>query len=132
MVIHFSSGNTKLFQFYCDCLFCFLNGKTCKFLGIHKLATLAKIILLLKCMLRYVCTVNDLNHINVMHLGILEVTLVMARNRHNSTCSIACKYEITDKKRYFLAIYRIDRIQALQHTSRLRLVQFCTIHIIFL
>ena len=61
-------------------------------------------------MLRYICTVNDLNHVNSMYLCVLKVTLVMTRYCHNGTGSIACKYEIADEKRYFLAVYRVNRI----------------------
>ena len=45
------------------------------------------------------------NH-NTFPIG--RFTLIMGRNGHNSTGSIICQHEVTDVKRNFLAVYRID------------------------
>ena len=67
-----------------------------------------------------------------MCLSILEISLVMSRNCHNRTCTIACKNEITDKHAHFPAVYRVDTMKSLKLTARLCLVEFCTIHIALL
>ena len=113
MIIGLSSCNTHALKLLGDRFLCFLNSKSGKLLGIDQLAALSKVILLLKRLLGYVRTIDNLNHIDIVGDRILKVTLVMAWNSHNSTGSVACKNEISDKERHFLAVDRIDRIKSL-------------------
>ena len=132
MIVDLSSGNSHSDKLICDSLLSLLNGKTCKLLRIDELTTLSEVIPLLKGMLTHICTINYLNHRNIVCNSVLKISLVMCRNRHNSTCSIACKYEISYKYRNLPAIYRVNRIYSLELTARLGLVKLSTIHIVFL
>ena len=86
----------------------FLYRKSGKFFGIDQLAALAKVILLFKRMLGNIRAINNLDTGNVVRDGIFKVSLVMGRNGHNRTGSVICQYEVTDVKRNFLTVYRID------------------------
>ena len=77
-------------------------------------------------------TLNNLDIFQIVSLGIFEVSLIMCWYSHYSTSTIASKYEVTNIKWHFLAIYRIDCIYSLQWTARLSLVQICSIQIILL
>ena len=129
MVVCLSSGHAHLFQLAGDGLLGFLHGHTGEFLGIHQLTALAQIILLLKGMLRHIRPVNDLDHGNVMHLGIFKVTLVMAGHRHHRAGAVIGQDEVADKHRHFPAVYRVDGIDTLKPAAGLALVQLGAVHV---
>ena len=134
MVVNLFSCNAHIYELLGNSWLSFLNCHSVELFRIHKDAALAKVVILLESMSTYVniafLIIDDLNKWKLMNFCILEVSLVVCRNRHNSTCSVACKYEITDEKRYLFTIYRVDSVNTLKWASRLSLVKVCTIKVV--
>ena len=108
VIIHCFLGYTHRNELIGNGFLCFFYRKSGKFFGIDQPAALAEVILLFKGMFGNICTINNLDTGNVVCDGIFKVSLIMGRNGHNSTGSIICQHEVTDVKRNFLAVYRID------------------------
>ena len=132
MVVDLSSGHAGLFQLAGDGLLGLLHRQAGELFGVDEPAALAKIILLLKGVLGHVRAVNDLNHGDVMHLGVLKVTLVVAGHGHDRAGAVARQNEVADKHGHLLAVDRVDGVDALQAAAGLGLVQLGTIHVALL
>ena len=130
VVVDFLSCHSHINKLFCDCFLSLFYSKSAKFFRIHKLAALAKIILFFKGMLTYITTIYYLYPWYVMCLRILKISLIVAWNRHNSSCTVACKYEVTYVYRDFLTIYRIYSIYSLKHTARLCFIKLSSVHIV--
>ena len=120
MIICCALRNAHFFKLCGNGFLGFLNGETCKFLGIDELIALAEIVALFKCLFgnvyvtKLIIAVDDLYHIDVMGNGVLEVTLVVGGYSHNCTCAVACKNEVADEHSDFLAVYGIYAGNALE------------------
>ena len=114
VIVNASLGNAHFLQFYGDGFLGFLYGHSGKLFGIDQFKALAEVVVFLQCMLTYVLmtcfvgAVDNLDHVDIVCDRILKVTLVVGRNSHNRTGSVACKYEVADEKLSFFAVYGVD------------------------
>ena len=129
VVVVLPPGNPRLFQLAGNGLLGLLHGQTGELLGVHKSAALAQVILLLKGALGHIPALNDLDHGNIVYLGILKVTLIVAWHRHHRTGSVIGQNEVTDEHRNFLTVHRIDGINTLKPAAGLALVQLRAVHV---
>ena len=136
VIIYGSLCDAHFFKLLSDSFLSFLNSQTCELLGIYELIALSKIALFFKSSLGnievtcFFIAVDYLEHIDIVSNSVLKVTLIVARNSHNCTCTIACKYKITNEHTNFPAVYRVDAGNAFKLTAGLCFVQLGTIHII--
>ena len=136
VIVYSSLCSAHFFKLLCNSFFCFFNSHTGKFFGIYQLISFTQIILLFKCSTRninmtvLIVSVYYLEHFDIVSNGIFKVSLVMARNSHNSTGTITCKNEIAYKHTYFFSVYRVDTCYTLQLTAGFCLIKLGTIHVV--
>ncbi len=108
VVVNGSLCYTHLFEFGCDGLFCFFNGKTRELFGIDEFAAFSEIILLFKSTFGNIASFDNLDHFDVVSNRIFKVTLIVSGNRHNSAGTVIGKNEVTDEHAHFFAVYGVD------------------------